>query len=62
MELDRERGRLMSELAVASSGKACDVKLNVRSGKVVRLKRDRTCGDFRLGWSALTEWVSGPVA
>jgi uncharacterized membrane protein YkoI len=42
MELDRERGRLLWELDVASSGKAYDVKLNARSGRVVRLKRDRT--------------------
>jgi uncharacterized membrane protein YkoI len=42
MELDRERGRLLWELEVASSGKAYDVELNARSAKVVRLKRDRT--------------------
>lgn len=42
MELDRERARLVWELDVASSGKAYDVELNARSGKVVRLKRDRT--------------------
>jgi uncharacterized membrane protein YkoI len=42
MELNRERGSLVWELDVASSGKAYDVRLNARSGKVVRLKRDRT--------------------
>lgn len=42
MELDRERGRLVWELDVASSSKAYDVKLNARSGKVVRLERDHT--------------------
>jgi uncharacterized membrane protein YkoI len=41
MELDREGGSLVWELDVASSGKAYDVKLNARSGKVVRLKHDR---------------------
>lgn len=42
MELDRERGRLLWEVDVASSGKDYDVKLNARSGKVVRVKVDRT--------------------
>ena len=42
MELDRERGRLLWEVDVASSGKDHDVKLNARSGKVVRVKVDRT--------------------
>jgi uncharacterized membrane protein YkoI len=42
MELDNERGRLVWELDVASSGKAYGVKINARSGKVVKLKRDRT--------------------
>lgn len=41
MKLDRERGRLQWQVDVASSGKAYDVKLNARSGKVVRVKRDR---------------------
>ena len=39
MELD---GRLLWELDVASSGKAYDLKLYARSGKLLRLKRDRT--------------------
>jgi uncharacterized membrane protein YkoI len=42
MELDRERGRLLWEVDVASFGKDHDVKLNARSGKVVRVKVDRT--------------------
>jgi uncharacterized membrane protein YkoI len=42
MALDRERGQLLWELDAASSGKAYDVKINARTGKVVRLKRDRT--------------------
>jgi uncharacterized membrane protein YkoI len=42
MGLDRERGRLLWELDVASAGKAYDVDLDARTGKVVRLKRDRT--------------------
>jgi uncharacterized membrane protein YkoI len=40
MELDGERGRLLWEVDVASSGKDHDVKLNARSGKVVRVKVD----------------------
>jgi hypothetical protein len=42
IELDRERGRLLWELDAASAGKAYDVKIHARSGKVVRLRRDRT--------------------
>ena len=42
LELDRERGRLLWEVDVGSSGKAYDVKLNARSGKVVKVRRDRT--------------------
>ena len=39
MELDRERGRLLWELDVASAGKDYEVKLSARSGKVVKLER-----------------------
>jgi uncharacterized membrane protein YkoI len=42
MELDREHGTLLWKLDVASSDKAYDVTINARSGKVVRLMRDRT--------------------
>lgn len=42
MELDRERGSLVRELDVAASSKAYDVKLNARTGKVLRPERDRT--------------------
>jgi uncharacterized membrane protein YkoI len=42
MDLDNERGGLVWELDVASSGKAYDVKIDARTGKVVKLKRDRT--------------------
>ena len=41
-ELDRERGTILWEVDVASSGKNYEVKLNARSGKVVKVKLDRT--------------------
>jgi len=40
MELDNERGRLVWELDVASSGKAYDVTINARTGKMVSKKID----------------------
>ena len=40
MELDNERGRLVWKLDVVSSGKAYDVKINARTGKVVSKRID----------------------
>ena len=42
LDLDRERGRLVWEADVASAGREFEVRIHARSGKVLRVRRDRT--------------------
>ena len=42
LDLDSERGRLVWDVDVASRGRELEVRIDARSGRVLRVERDRT--------------------